>query len=67
MYVDGFEDILEEFAPHFDRVKPLSKELRSILFLYREGLFVGTPKEPKVLYTPIEAFSKAIDNIKATE
>ncbi|KAN0071182.1 hypothetical protein V8E54_010613 [Elaphomyces granulatus] len=68
MYVDGFEDILEEFPPHFDCVKPLCRELRGILFPYREGLFVGTPKDPKVLYEPIvEAFDRAIDDIKAIE
>ena len=68
MYVDGFEDILEEFPPRFDCVKPLCRELRGILFPYREGLFVGTPKDPKVLYEPIVgAFDRAIDDIKAIE
>jgi len=68
MYVDGFEDILEEFPPHFDCVKPLCRELRGILFPYREGLFVGTPKDPAVLYEPIVgAFDRAIDDIKAIE
>ncbi|KAH8751100.1 hypothetical protein F5883DRAFT_472292 [Diaporthe sp. PMI_573] len=68
MGVDGFEDILEEFPPHFDCVKPLCREMRGILFPYREGLFVGTPKDPEILYEPIiEAFGKAIDDIKGTE
>ncbi|KAM4061046.1 caspase [Hirsutella rhossiliensis] len=53
---NGFEDILEEF--------PQPKELRSILFPYRDGLFIGTPKDPEVLHgSTIEAFDKAIDDI----
>jgi Fungal protein kinase len=68
MGVDGFEDILEEFPPHFDCVKPLCRELRGILFPYRKGLFIGTPKDPEVLYGPIiKAFDKAIDDVKAAE
>ncbi|PHH90114.1 hypothetical protein CDD83_4460 [Cordyceps sp. RAO-2017] len=69
MGVDGFEDILEEFPqPQFDCVKPLCRKLRGILFPYRDGLFVGTPKDPETLYGPIiRAFDKAIDDIKATE
>jgi hypothetical protein len=51
MGVDGFEDILEEFAPHFDWVKPLCKELRGILFPYREGVFVNTPKDRRFCMT----------------
>ncbi|XP_044714761.1 kinase [Hirsutella rhossiliensis] len=53
MHVDGFEDILEEFPqPKFDW----------------DGLFVGTPKDPEILYGPIiKAFDKAIDEIKAME
>ncbi|KAM4067635.1 kinase [Hirsutella rhossiliensis] len=50
MHVDGFEDILEEFPqPEFDCVKPLCKDLRGILFPYRDGLLVGTPKDPEIL------------------
>jgi len=68
MHVDGFEDILEEFPPYLDCLKPLCRELREILFPYRKGLFVGTPKDPEVLYEPIvKAFDKAIDDIKAGE
>ncbi|KJZ69932.1 hypothetical protein HIM_10688 [Hirsutella minnesotensis 3608] len=69
MHIDGFEDILEEFPqPQFDCVKPLCRELRGILFPYRDGLFVGTPKDPEILYGPIiQAFDKAIDDVKAME
>ncbi|RMZ85501.1 hypothetical protein DV736_g6579, partial [Chaetothyriales sp. CBS 134916] len=69
MHIDGFEDVLEEFPqPNFDRVKPLCRELRQILFPYKDGLFIGTPKDPEILYGPIiKAFDKAIDDIKAQE
>ncbi|KAM4062554.1 hypothetical protein HRG_011264 [Hirsutella rhossiliensis] len=68
MGVDGFEDILEEFPPHFDCFKSLCREMRGILFPYRGGLFVGTPKDPEILYEPIiKAFGKAIDDIMAME
>ncbi|EDN02619.1 predicted protein [Histoplasma mississippiense (nom. inval.)] len=68
MGVDGFEDILNEFPQPFGCVKPLCKELRGILFPYRNGLFTGTPKDPEILYRPIiYAFDKAIDDIKAME
>ncbi|KJZ69638.1 hypothetical protein HIM_10977 [Hirsutella minnesotensis 3608] len=64
----GFGFILREFPPEFDCVKPLCRELRGILFPYKDGLFVGTPKDPEVLYGPIiKAFDKAIGDIKAIE
>ena len=69
MHIDLFEEILEEFPPpEFDRVKPLCRKLRGILFPYRDGLFIGTPKDPEVLYGPIiRAYDKAINAIKAAE
>lgn len=65
----GFGFILREFPPEFDCVKPLCRELRGILFpIQKDELFTGTPKDPEILYGPIiEAFDKAIDDIKATE
>jgi hypothetical protein len=66
--VDGFEDILEEFPPAFEPVKLLCRELRRISFPYWDGLVVGTPGEPKVLYEPIiKAFDEAIHDVKLTE
>jgi hypothetical protein len=53
MYVDGFEDILEEFPqPKFDCIKPFCKELRRILFPYKYRLFIGTLRDPEILYGP---------------
>ncbi|EFQ97876.1 FunK1 protein kinase [Nannizzia gypsea CBS 118893] len=68
MGVDGFEDILEEFPSSFECVKPLCREIRGILFPYKDGLFTGTPRNPEVLYEPtIRAFDQSIEDIKTTE
>ncbi|XP_044717944.1 kinase [Hirsutella rhossiliensis] len=68
MDANGFEEILEFPQPEFDCVKPFRRELRSILFPYSDGLFIGTPKDPEVLYgATIEAFDKAIDDNNAME
>ena len=64
MHVDGFEDVLNEFPPTFDSVKPLCRKIRGILFpLLEDGaLFKGTSSgPPEKLYDPIiEAFDSAI-------
>ncbi|KAL1971575.1 hypothetical protein VTN31DRAFT_2196 [Thermomyces dupontii] len=67
MTAKGFGQILEEFPPEFDCIKPLCKELRRILFPWGgEDIFTGTPKDPEVLYGQIiEAFDKAIGDIRA--
>jgi hypothetical protein len=58
--------IMEEFPPLFDYVKPLYKVIRDVLFLYRDGLFIGTPKDVEVLYGPIiKAFDNTIGDIVA--
>lgn len=68
MGVDGFEDILEEFPSIFDHLKPLCREIRGILFPYKDGLFTGTPPDPEKLYGPIlEAFDEAIAKIASAE
>ena len=70
MHVDGFEDILDEFPPSFDGVKPLCRKIRVILFpLLKDGaLFTRTPANPEKLYEPIiEAFDDAIPDIAARE
>ena len=57
----GIERLMMEFPPSFNSVKPLCRTIRDILFPYRDGLFVGTPTDPKVLYEPIiTAFDDAI-------
>ncbi|KAI4196202.1 MAG: hypothetical protein LQ350_006695 [Teloschistes chrysophthalmus] len=68
MHVDGFEDVLHEFPPAFDHIKPLCKKIRGVLFpLLKDGaLFTGTPSDPpEKLYQPIiEAFEDAIEESK---
>ncbi|OJD13000.1 hypothetical protein AJ78_06493 [Emergomyces pasteurianus Ep9510] len=65
MDVNGFEDVLLEFPPEFNCVKPLCRELREDLFPYCRGLFVGTPVKSEILYDPIiQAFHKAIEDIE---
>lgn len=54
MHADGFEDILEEFPPAFDSIKPLCREVRGILFPLQGGkLGLSTPPDPRTLYDPI--------------
>ncbi len=71
MSVNGFKKPLKEFPPVLDRVKPLCKEIRGILFPFLEdgALFTGTPSgPPEKLYDPIiEAFDNAIADISAGE
>jgi 5-carboxymethyl-2-hydroxymuconate isomerase len=70
MHIDGFEDILEEFPPVFDSVKPLCRKIRGILFslLKNGGLYIGTPPNSETLYDPIiKAFDDAIAGIAITE
>ena len=50
---DTFENILEEFPLSCDCFKPLCRSIRDILFPYKSGLFVGTPRDSEVLYGPI--------------
>lgn len=62
--MDGiaFEYILNEFPDEFNCIKPLCRELRSILFPIKDNaLFTGTPSQPRDLYGPmVSAFDKVI-------
>jgi len=40
VYVDEFEDILDEFPPAFDYIKPLCRKIRGIK---HGALFTGAP------------------------
>jgi hypothetical protein len=46
----GLKVIIEGFPPLFNYIKPLCKVIQDVLFLYRDGLFIGTPKDVEVLY-----------------
>lgn len=66
MHADGFKDILKEFPPVFECIKPLCTKVRSILFpLTKDGeLGLATPTEPKTLYDPIiAAFERSIGDL----
>ncbi|EEQ91416.2 serine/threonine-protein kinase Sgk2 [Blastomyces dermatitidis ER-3] len=65
MGADGFEDILSEFPPILECVKPLCRAIRDILFPYGgRGIIIGTPQDPKCLYNPIiKAYDDAISLI----
>jgi hypothetical protein len=63
MHADGFKGILEEFAPAFDCIKSLCREVRRILFpLTEDGeLDLSTPADSATLYNPIiAAFERSI-------
>jgi hypothetical protein len=59
---NGYEGILVEFAPKFERLKPLSRELRKVLFPIKDGaIFTGTFQDHKIVYDGvINAFDTAI-------
>lgn len=66
MGVNGFEELLNEFIQVFDCVKPFCKEIRGVLFPYKDGLFIGTPSDPENLYDfIIKAFDNAIADMAA--
>jgi hypothetical protein len=67
MRAGGFKEILVDFVPAFDCIKPLCRKVRSVLFpLIKNGELEGeldleTPADSKILYEPIiEAFEDAI-------
>ncbi len=70
MRAGRFEYILTEFPRAFDRIKPLCRAVRGILFpLLEDGeLDTGTPSDPKNLYDSIiKAFDNAIADMAAEE
>lgn len=47
---NGFEDIMAEFAPKFEWLKPLARELWKVLFPIRDGaIFTGTFRDHKIM------------------
>ncbi|OBT65100.1 hypothetical protein VE03_05283 [Pseudogymnoascus sp. 23342-1-I1] len=59
---NGFEDIIAEFAPRFENLKGLARELRNVLFPIRDGaIFTGTFRDNDIMYDGmIKAFNSAI-------
>ncbi|PQE09263.1 serine threonine- kinase Sgk2 protein [Rutstroemia sp. NJR-2017a BBW] len=64
-----FEKIIAEFAPKFDNLKPLARDLRSVLFPIRDGdIFTGTFHDSNIMYDGmIMAFNTAIDRLEKEE
>ncbi|PVH69952.1 hypothetical protein DL98DRAFT_598235 [Cadophora sp. DSE1049] len=65
LIVDG----IVEFAPKFENLKPLARELRHVLFPIRDGtIFTGTFHDNDIMYDGmIDAFSRAIDRLGKEE
>jgi hypothetical protein len=64
-----FENVIVEFAPKFENLKPLARELRYILFLIRDGaIFTGTFHDHDIIYDGmIMAFNTAIGRLGKEE
>jgi hypothetical protein len=64
-----FETVIAEFAPKFENLKPLARELRSTLFPIRDGdIFTGTFYNHDIMYNEmIKVFNKAIDPLGKEE
>ncbi|KAF7907344.1 uncharacterized protein EAF01_004931 [Botrytis porri] len=64
-----FENIVAEFAPKFENLKPLARELRHVLFPIRDGaIFTGTFQDHSIMYDGmIKAFDSAIDRLGKEE
>jgi hypothetical protein len=64
-----FENVITEFAPKFENLKPLARELRSALFPIRDGdIFTGTFQDHGIMYDgKIKAFDRAITSLRKEE
>ncbi|KAG9233281.1 hypothetical protein BJ875DRAFT_535473 [Amylocarpus encephaloides] len=64
-----FENVILEFAPKFENLKSLARELRHVLFPIRDGaIFTGTFHDNDIMYDGmIDAFSRAIDRLGKEE
>jgi hypothetical protein len=60
-----FENVIAEFAPKFENLKSLARELRSALFPIRDGdIFTGTFHDHHIMYDRmIMAFNNAIGRL----
>ncbi|KAE8354714.1 hypothetical protein BDV28DRAFT_73102 [Aspergillus coremiiformis] len=48
---NGFEDIINEFPPSCERLKPVARRFRSVLFPIRdEAIFTGTFRDSSIMY-----------------
>ncbi|KAM4067554.1 kinase [Hirsutella rhossiliensis] len=65
MTINGLEEIMNQFPPVFDVVKPLCLKIRTLLFGETARLDIGTPAgDPDQLYNAIRiAYDEAIDKL----
>jgi hypothetical protein len=63
---NGFEDIINEFAPKFELLKQPARELRSVLFPIKDGaIFTGTFRDQNIMYDGmIETFNRTIGSLR---
>jgi Fungal protein kinase len=66
---NGFENVVSEFAPKFEELKKLARELRTVLFPIKDGaIFTGTFRDCDIMYNGmINTFTRAIDNLRKKE
>jgi hypothetical protein len=64
-----FKNVIVEFTPTFENLKPLARELRHILFPIRDGaIFIGTFHDHHIIYDGmIMAFNTAIGRLGKEE
>jgi hypothetical protein len=62
MNKNRFKNVIVEFAPKFENLKPLAYELQHVLFLIRDGaIFTGTFHDHNIMYNGmIMAFNTLI-------
>ncbi len=64
-----FKNVIAEFAPEFENLKLLARELRSALFLIRDrDIFTSTFYDYSIMYDKIiKAFDEAITSLRNKE
>ena len=64
-----FKNVITEFTPEFENLKPLARELRSALFLIKDrDIFIGTFHDYSIIYdNMIKAFNGAITSLRKEE
>lgn len=62
IYIDGFEDILDEFSIIFDFVKLLYKKIWGILFFFLEDKALFKETQPNLLKKLYNSIIKVFNN-----
>jgi len=69
MNKNGFEDVIAEFAPKFENLPQLARELRNVLFPIRDGaIFTGAFRNNDLMCDGMtKAFNRAIGRLGKEE